>query len=219
MIHHLISFVSDFGDTAVTLPLAAILVLCLWGVQSPASSATALRSLALCLGAVVLLKVTFITCGRHWDVGLVSPSGHAAISLTVYGMAAMVLTSWTSGVWRVSLAMAAAVLVAAIAVSRVLLGVHTVTEVVVGLLVGAAALWVFAASHRWPAEWRPGRAKLLFLGLALFVPLAALHGERLPAERWVRQAAVTLRTNVGVCRAPHARSEIVGRPLPVVPSA
>jgi len=217
--HHFISFVSDFGDTAVTLPFAAILALFLGGVQSPASSATALRSLALCLGAMVLLKVAFITCGRHWDIGLVSPSGHAAISLTVYGMAAMVLASWTAGWWRMSLAVAAAALVAAIAVSRVLLGVHTVTEVVVGLLVGAAALWVFAASYLWPAKPRPGRANLFFLGLALVVPLAALHGERLPAERWVRQAAVMLRTNVGVCRALPARSEIVGRPRPAVPSA
>lgn len=219
MSHHLISFVSDFGDTAVTLPLAAILVLCLWRVESPASSAIALRTLGLCLGAVVVLKVTFITCGRYWDAGLVSPSGHAAISLTVYGMAAMLLAFWVSGGWGVALAVAAAVLVAAIAISRVLLRIHTVAEVVVGLLVGAVALGVFAANYRWHERPRLGGSNLLLLGLALVMPLAVLHGERLPAERWVRQAAVMLRTDFGVCRAPQARSEIVERPRRAVPRA
>jgi len=217
--HHLISVVSDFGDTAVLLPLAAILSWILWRVASPASSATALWSLALCLGGTVLLKLTFITCGRHWNAGLVSPSGHAAIALAVYGMATIVLASWVSGWWRISLAVAAVILVTGIAVSRVLLGAHTVAEVVVGLLVGGAALGIFAFTYRWPARRRLGRLNLLLLGLALVVPLIALHGERLPAERWIRQAALMLRTEVGICRVPQDRSKVVGRPRSAAPGA
>ena len=219
MSHHFLSFVSDFGDTAVTLPLAAILALYLWRAQSAAPSASALRSLALCLWAIALLKMTFIACRPHWANGLVSPSGHAAVSLTVYGMAATVLAASASGWWRLSLIAVAAALITAIAISRVLLDVHTAAEVLVGLLVGGAALGVFAARYCRTEPPDLGRRRAILLALVLIVPLAVLHGERLPAERWVRQTAVKLRTDFGLCRAPHHRAEVVEQPQSAGPSA
>jgi membrane-associated phospholipid phosphatase len=66
------------------------------------------------------------------------PSGHAATSAAVYAAIALVLGRRRSYRTRRALAAAAVGLAGAVATTRVLLGVHWVTDVIAGLLVGWA---------------------------------------------------------------------------------
>ena len=77
------------------------------------------------------------------------PSGHAMTSAAAYGAVAMV--------WRRAWMTAAiVVLVSAIAFSRVALGVHWLTDVVVGVLLGGAWAWGCArALRRGDEDLRP----------------------------------------------------------------
>lgn len=76
------------------------------------------------------------------------PSGHALKTTAVYGGAAATLTVWN----RKRRIAAAGVITGAVALSRVLLGVHYVVDVVTGVAVGAAfLLLVLRATDRQPA--------------------------------------------------------------------
>lgn len=72
------------------------------------------------------------------------PSGHALGSTAVYGGIALLLDRWT----RARRLLAAAVLVAAISLSRVALGVHHLTDVAAGVLLGIALLGSVVAARR-----------------------------------------------------------------------
>jgi len=69
------------------------------------------------------------------------PSGHALLSLSVYGALA-----WLAGGWPARIA--AIVLALVIGASRVYLGVHYATDVIAGYLVGAVWLEAAAVLHR-----------------------------------------------------------------------
>jgi undecaprenyl-diphosphatase len=68
------------------------------------------------------------------------PSGHAAGAAAVYGVVAVVLVRGTSRHVHVVVISAAAIVVAAVAASRVLLGVHYPSDVTAGILAGVASL-------------------------------------------------------------------------------
>ncbi|GAA5514989.1 hypothetical protein Dcar01_03753 [Deinococcus carri] len=91
------------------------------------------------------------------------PSGHAQMAATLWGgMAAQV---GRAGMWGVAL-----VLIALIAVSRLALHVHYPSDVMVGLLLGAAFAWMAVQGHfsqegalRWVVP-------LILLAVAAFLP-------------------------------------------------
>ena len=73
--------------------------------------------------------------------GFSFPSGHSLMSFCIYGVLAGLLTARIqSPAWRVLIWSGAAVLVAAIGLSRIYLGVHYPSDVLAGYL--AAAVWV-----------------------------------------------------------------------------
>jgi undecaprenyl-diphosphatase len=84
------------------------------------------------------------------------PSGHALFSFCFYGvLAGLIIYRTRSLALRIVIWCAAAVLVAAIGLSRIYLGVHYPSDVLAGYL--AAAVWVtgmVAVDH-----WRSGRSK------------------------------------------------------------
>ena len=103
------------------------------------------------------------------------PSGHAVGSTVVYGGIAL-----ASGVstWRRRIS-GAAVIVTLVALSRVVIGVHFLGDVIFGIVVGIT----FLAGMQWFARGDPGRAFLLVVAVALagvavtgfqFEPLAVL---------------------------------------------
>jgi membrane-associated phospholipid phosphatase len=71
------------------------------------------------------------------------PSGHALVSLTVYGALALVLARHLASAWHRALLFAGtAVLVLAIGFSRLYLGVHFLSDVLAGFAAGLAWLCV-----------------------------------------------------------------------------
>ena len=80
------------------------------------------------------------------------PSGHAAISCATYFSAALLIASSAPGNGRAFLMWAAALVVAAIGLSRIYLGLHYPTDVVAGWCVGA--LWILIW-HRLSGALRP----------------------------------------------------------------
>lgn len=85
------------------------------------------------------LKIAFYTC--HYNLwGIVSPSGHAAISIGVLGVSALILSKICNGIWRAIIPITLILLALTIAVSRTILGMHTDGDVVIGALIGIAVV-------------------------------------------------------------------------------
>lgn len=84
-------------------------------------------------------------------LGAAFPSGHALGAAAVYTALAVVVLPLVARRWWTALLAGAAVLAVLVAVSRVLLGVHYVSDVAGGLLLGAGWMAVCAAVL---AEWR-----------------------------------------------------------------
>jgi membrane-associated phospholipid phosphatase len=79
------------------------------------------------------------------------PSGHALGSMIVYGMLTLVFLAVVRGRWRGWFVAVPAVLVVAIGASRIALGVHFVSDVLAGWLLGVAWISVTAYAFR---VWR-----------------------------------------------------------------
>lgn len=72
------------------------------------------------------------------------PSGHAAVAIALYGFIAYILCT-LSPKWRVGITVLAVLLIVGIGFSRLYLGVHFLSDVLAGYLLGA--LWLFLGMH------------------------------------------------------------------------
>lgn len=191
------SFITDFGDTAVTVPLA-MLMLCFLVVAKEWRLALAWALAILgCAGVIGGLKLILDACGTSVaTAGLTSPSGHTAMSAAVYGGFAAVVSVNIAPPARAALIVGTIALIVAMPMSRVVLNAHTPIEVVVGLAIGlpAAAVIILATlairREQLPVTWLAASA----IGLMLL-----FHGERWPAEREIRHLAAWLGALRGLC--------------------
>jgi len=173
------SFLTNFGDLAVTLPIAAVVLL--WLLRSRASrplAAVWMLAVVFCGGATAVLKVYFSACSTSL---INSPSGHVAMSTLVYGGLALIAAIR----WRraaVPAVLAGVGIVGAIAATRVLLGAHDLSEVMVGLVIGGLALAMFAKAFIRDLPAIP--AKPILATVVLIIVL--LHGQQVQAEQLIR---------------------------------
>jgi len=178
---------TQFGDLAVLLPLAAVMLLWLLFMRHSRDAAWWAIAVVLCAGSTAVLKIFFYACPPAPE--LHTPSGHTSLSILVYGAMALVSASETAGLRRLMTISGAAGFILAIAASRLLLNVHSTAEVSVGLLIGSAALALFGQSYmrrRAPKVWL---SPLLVTGAAVIL---VLHGRELNAEESLRVASVYL---------------------------
>lgn len=176
--HRLAIFITDFGDSAVTVSLAVVTMAILLLLHRPRLALGWSVCVAGCGGVMLALKLIL--------AGDVSPSGHAAMGTVVYaGFVALIGRSLAT-LERRAAALGAFALVAAIAVSRVVLHEHSVAETLIGLAVGLAALGALRAvltvvpAGRLPAVW---------LCLAALVTVALMHGTRWHTEGMIHRMA------------------------------
>ena len=177
-LHHDLELLTDFGDTAVLLPLSLVFFIWLLATHRVATALTWLGIAFVCNFVIGALKVYFLSCPAG-DM-LRSPSGHTGFAIVVYGSITLVLVKAARQRWLRSLIMVlGAGLVAVIALSRLVLRNHSPLEVLIGGVIGATSLIVFAVLYR-PGSSRP-RHVLVLAAAALLVAFI-FHGEQVKAE-------------------------------------
>jgi membrane-associated phospholipid phosphatase len=180
---------TDFGDAAVTLPLAGA-VLCWLAWRASRLAAWWALSVALCVGLTAATKIYFYGCPPVSDIR--SPSGHTALSVLVYGALAM-MAAWSGGTrTRLAPMIIGAALIVTIAVSRLVLNAHSVPEVVLGLAIGAASLALFGGRYRCSVQ-----AKVWPLLIATGLLMIVLHGQQLHAEEFLHRLTGYLQIQCG----------------------
>lgn len=184
-------YITDFGDSSLTLPLATGLALLLWQAESRSAALASVRALLVCVAAIVVLKLVFMSCGLIWQAGMRSPSGHTSISLTVYGTLGIVTVRRIQGWWRWVPAVVLGALVLGIAVTRIMLGAHNLPEVIAGLLIGTAALVNFLICYKPLPSWNLSCGTVVAIVLGGLCGLLLLHGERWPGEGYLWQIVNT----------------------------
>jgi membrane-associated phospholipid phosphatase len=188
---------TDLGDSALLVPASVLLAVYLFCLGSRRAAATWLSALALCLALTTLSKVAFAACGSLVPVfGVSSPSGHTSLSATFYGCAALMFAGDAERRVQAGVLAAGTALVFVIAATRVLLQVHSLSEVAVGLSIGVASVGWFAGRHfanpPRPVPWVPVVAGIITLAIVM-------HGWHWQFERLFYALAAFLRTNLSVC--------------------
>ena len=174
------TYVTDFADQAVMLPLIAAVALTLGALGWWRGAAAWLLAVGATFASVLMLKLLFGAC--LGVPSLRSPSGHtAAAAMFAGGMTAIV------GLDRRRVAAAAGLAVLVIGVTRLVLGEHTAPEVALGGVLGLSGALGFA---RLAASVPRLRLRWLF---AIIVAMGLLlHGRHLNAERYIRAASAAI---------------------------
>ena len=184
---------TNFGDTAVVVPLATLLVLLIWKLESRQAAWFLARASALCLVMMAALKFVLLSCGHATGLPASSPSGHAALTLFFYGALATIAYVRLGRWLKIVTVVLASLLIAAVAVSRVTLDAHTPLEVVTGLFVGLLSLLWFVKSY---AELPHAPLRLPLVTVVLVPVLLLTLGKQLPAERALRYLVPNFQVSV-----------------------
>ena len=188
----LVTYLTDFADQAVILPLVLATAVAL-AVQGWRRGAVVwLVVVGATFVTMLVLKLMFLSCSPLFGpMDVHSPSGHVAAATVVAGGLAAMLTRR-----RASILPAALVAAVVIGISRLVLGMHSLPEVIVGALVGltgAAALLRFAGA--------PPRLRTAPLVAVIVVVAILFHGLHLPAEAAIRHTAFRAAQYIPACRA------------------
>jgi membrane-associated phospholipid phosphatase len=171
-------YLTDFGDSAVLLPLSAAVFIWLLVMRPARSAAWWIGALIFCGAVTVVLKILFFACPPALDIS--SPSGHTSFSLLAYGGVAGIVAVERQSPWeRTAIILSAIGLVASIGISRVVLGMHSEPEIIIGFAIGAAALAIFGFGYlRLGGSGRT--ITPLLIGVTLI--LTVFHGSKLNPE-------------------------------------
>jgi membrane-associated phospholipid phosphatase len=191
------SFITNLGDTAVTMPLA-LLICSFLAVARQARLAFGWGLVIVgCAGAISMLKLLLAVCDHRFALsGLYSPSGHTAMSTAVYGSMCLLIGDVSPPASRALVYSGGLALIADIAASRLALHLHTPAEVAVGLVIGLSAVIGFRimlAGQRpivLPIQWLIGAAAILVI---------LLHGEHWPAEQALGDLSRFIQLLVPIC--------------------
>ena len=162
--------IGNFGHSAILIPASLTIILCLLWYDRRADALAVAAALGACLVATLIAKIAFQSCESQFStLGIESPSGHASVSAAFYGCAALLVAAGR-GLWmRACILAGAAAFVVLVGLSRIYVGVHTVPEVIAGMTIGAASLFVF--------QWLRGPKRRLVVPLRLIaigIPVAAV---------------------------------------------
>lgn len=180
------------GDSGLLLPAGLAIGIAL--LLTRGSRGLALRW-ALAFGltgmAVLATKIAFIGWGiGNANIDFTGLSGHSALSAAFWPVAAW-LASRNAPLTtrRVAIALGA-LLAVAIGVSRLMIHVHSGSEVLTGLMVGgAASAWFVAGTRQAP----PGTPALSAAALAVVAAMIVLqHGRPAPTTRLIETTVVQL---------------------------
>jgi len=185
------TFLTDFADQAVVLPIVAAVAVVLAARGWWRGALAWLCVVGITFGLVLVLKLGFLACTPVFGPwALRSPSGHtAAASVVAGGLVALVAGR--------QLAVLCVALLAAVVIgsSRLELGFHSVPEVVIGGLTGIAGAALLSRLAGPP----PSRRSVPLMAVVLVVAML-LHGMRLPAEAAIWRMSLGALDFVPACR-------------------
>jgi membrane-associated phospholipid phosphatase len=193
---------SGLGDMAFVLPASATLIIVLVSIDARREAAVFVAALAVGMGLALLAKLAFAACGRVESIfDIESPSGHAALGATFYGCGAALLAGGRPPGQRLAIYLGAIVAALAIAYGRVALGVHSIGEVICGLLIGALATAVFAAFRGPPRRlWAPTSTLLRVSPIIVLLAVdLALFSDRWTAEPLIARFAALFGRSLNLC--------------------
>ena len=191
------------GEAQILLPAMAAAVLWLaWARPTRPLAAAWTAGAAAAVGLTTASKVAFI----GWAVGVAAIdftgfSGHSMSAALVLPVLARLAASRTPRPWpRCAIALGYA-LAATVAVSRVMVGAHSVSEVVTGFALGAAASAVALRATQAPAQLPP---RWLFAALALWLIALPVGGPPSNTHGMVTALALRLSGNA----VPYTRQDM-----------
>jgi membrane-associated phospholipid phosphatase len=178
------SFLTDFADQAVILPLAVVLAVALAVAGWRRGALAWCLAVPVTLALVLAAKVTVASCGQFLPLsGLRNPSGHTASAALVYGgLLALVLPQARRGPRVVWIAAAIALV---FGVTRLALHVHSRSDVVVGAGIGVLGAMLLARL----AGPRPPHVRIVLPVAAALVIVVMFHGQHLRAEDRIHRVA------------------------------
>jgi membrane-associated phospholipid phosphatase len=191
------TFITDFADQAVMLPLALAIGIGLWAQGWRRGSAAWGAAVVTTFATVLVLKVVFLACSSSFGVSDVrTPSGHvAAATIVAGGLAALLLR------WRHAALLVAVLAAGVIGFSRLALGMHSPREVAIGAGVGLLGAWTLLLLAGRPPPELEGR-RIMVIAVAVVV---LFHGLHLPAEARIRGTAWRLAHMLSVCQSAEVR--------------
>jgi membrane-associated phospholipid phosphatase len=179
------------GEAEILLPAAALTALALFARAT--TRMLALRWVLLVAVATVLTtasKVAFIGWGLGWaPINFTGVSGHAMFAAAVYPV---LLVSFVNADARGHYSRAIALgygIALLVGVSRVVVGAHSVSEVLAGLLLGGAAS---ALTLAWSAPPTRLMRPLVPLALVVWIALTPLHLPASQTHNFVTRLALAL---------------------------
>jgi membrane-associated phospholipid phosphatase len=145
--------VTVLGSAVVLWSVCGFAIVALCAVRRPV---LAFKLAAVCAAGQLTIAAAKMSARRDRPAfadpvahaaGYALPSGHAAGSTTFYGAIFVIAIGWLPVAARRPVGCAVAALIAAVAASRVLLGVHWASDVIAGVLLGSAfvqltRLWI-----------------------------------------------------------------------------
>jgi membrane-associated phospholipid phosphatase len=197
-LHALWVFVTDCGDSAVTVPLALLTLVFLISAGQRRIALAWVLAIGGCAFAIAVLKLAFGACGQEMAIArIASPSGHTALSTAIFGSLALLVGATLSPGRRAALYFATAVALVGIAWSRLVLQFHDEAKIAIGFLVGVGGIVGFRAALRRQAAPALPLKWLVLCGAVLVV---AMHRTRWMVEPIVHRLAWELRFVLPGCR-------------------
>jgi membrane-associated phospholipid phosphatase len=186
-----VRFLTDFADQAVILPLVLAVAVALAMQGWRRGALTWLVVVGATFVATLAFKLMFLSCSPLFGpMDVHSPSGHVAAATVVSGGLAAMFTRR-----RTSILPAAVLAAIVIGISRLVLGMHSFPEVIVGALLGLAG----AAALLRLAGQSP-RLRLAPLVTVVVIVATLFHGLHLPAEAAIRHTAYRAAQYIPACR-------------------
>jgi hypothetical protein len=178
---------THLGGIVVTGPIA--LAVFVWLALGHATRQAMLWCLLFCGGMAVVVFSKLLFLG--WGIGIRSLdftgfSGHAMRSAAVYPVLFYLIFVRAAPTWRGAGIALGSALALAIGYSRLVVHAHSVSEVIVGCLLGAAVSGAFIASQRHTPVMASPR---WIVAAGLVILLAAPRLPAAPTERWMEDWA------------------------------
>ena len=167
-----LELVTRLGETPLIAPATAAVAIALTRGGSWRAARALLATMLACALMLAIVKVAFMTCATSAAGSrfIYSPSGHTGMASAFYGSIYILAGGEKPGFGAQALRIICPLVVAVVAISRVLLDAHTIAEVVFGLVLGAACIAVFLR----PEEETRVEIRALAAALAIAAGLAAV---------------------------------------------